>query len=259
MDYRLLADTALLAGEIMLQSGAETYRVEDTMQRILDTSGAEDTKVLVLSTALLVTINDACAPAVSKMQRIPGRGTDLGNICAVNGFSRRLCEGKMELAEVYRELKCLREQKQQSLVVTCFCTLVTVVMFTLLLGATAKDALFAAFSALVMVIFQTFFSKNGTGLNHFMYRMTVLAFATFLVTVLQALLRQKIHLEMVVAGAAMPLLPGLAITNAIRDTLQGDYISGAARVLEAFVQAAACAVGIGAGLYFGNLLTGGVL
>lgn len=259
MDYGQLADTALLAGEIMLQSGAETYRVEDTMQRILATSGAEDTKVLVLSTALFVIINDAAVPVVSKMQRIPGRETNLGNICAVNGLSRSLCEGKMESEEVYRELKRLREQKQYSSVLTCSCTLVTVVMFTLLLGATAKDALLAAFSALIMVIFQTFFSKKGTGLNHFMYRMTVLALTTVLVTVLQAVLQQEVQLEMVVTSAAMPLLPGLAITNAIRDTLQGDYISGAARLLEAFVQAAACAVGIGAGLYFGNLLTGGVL
>lgn len=259
MDYRLLADTVLLAGEIMLQSGAETYRVEDTMQRILDSAGAEDTKVLVLSTALLVTINDTCAPAVSKMQRISVRGTNLGNICEVNSLSRKLCEGEIKLEEVYQKLKWLQEQKQYSFVVTCFCTLVTVVMFTLLLGATVEDALFAAFSALVMVIFQTLFLKGGTGLNLFMYRMTVLALTTVFVMVLQALLRQEVHLETVVTSAAMPLLPGLAITNAIRDTLQGDYISGAARVLEAFVQAAACAVGIGAGLYFGNLLTGGVL
>ena len=31
MNHKLLLDTAVLAGEIMLCSGAETYRVEDTM------------------------------------------------------------------------------------------------------------------------------------------------------------------------------------------------------------------------------------
>ena len=89
--------------------------------------------------------------------------------------------------------------------------------------------------------------------------MTALAGATFFVTVLQGLLRANVNLELVVAGTAMPLLPGVAITNAIRDTLQGDYVSGAARVMEAFVRAVSCAVGIGVGLYLGNLASGGVL
>ena len=31
MDYMLLVDTAVLAGEIMLESGAEAYRVQDTI------------------------------------------------------------------------------------------------------------------------------------------------------------------------------------------------------------------------------------
>lgn len=259
MDYRLLADTAILAGEIMLQGGAETYRVEDTMQRILDTSGAEETEVLVLSTALMVTIDDPSNATISKMIRISERGTNLGNICAVNSLSRRFCAGEIGLEETYRELNALREQKMYSPFVTYLCTLVTVVMFTLLLGATAKDALFSAASALVMVLFQAFFRKRGIGSNDFLYRMAALACATFAVTVLQGLLRQQIQLEVVIAGTAMPLLPGVAITNAIRDTLQGDYISGAARVLEAFVRAASCAVGIGIGLYLGSLLMGGVL
>lgn len=46
----------------------------------------------------------------------------------------------------------------------------------------------------------------------------------------------------------MPLVPGVAITNAIRDTLQGDYLSGGARVLEAFLKAASIALGVGIGM-----------
>jgi len=257
MDYRQLADTAMLAGTIMLQAGAETYRVEDTMQRILDTSGAETTEVLVLSTALMLAIDDPSISAISKMQRISIRGTNLGNICEVNGLSRKYCAGEVSLDEVYEELKQLESKKRYSEKLSYVCTLVTVVMFTLLLGGNMTDALLSGGSAVVMVMFQMFFSKRG--LNQFMYHMTALACATFFVSVLQAALRIDTNLELIVAGTAMPLLPGVAITNAIRDTLQGDYISGAARVMEAFVRAISCAVGIGIGLYLGSLLTGGVL
>ena len=257
MDYRKLADTAMLAGKIMLQAGAETYRVEDTMQRILDTSGAETTEVLVLSTALMLTLDDPSINEISKMQRISTRGTNLGHICTVNGLSRKYCAGEISLEEIYEKLKLLGEKKQYSSGIYNLCTLITVVMFTLLLGGNAMDALLAGGSAVLLVLFQMMFAKRG--LNQFMYHMAALACATFSVSVLQAVLHIDCNLELVVAGTAMPLLPGVALTNAIRDTLQGDYISGTARVVEAFIRAVACAAGIGIGLSFGSLVTGGVL
>jgi len=257
MDYKKLADVAMLAGTVMLQAGAETYRVEDTMQRILDTSGAETTEVLVLSTALMLNMDDPKIPSISKMQRITTRGTDLGHICTVNNLSRQYCAGELTLDEIYEELKGLGETGRYPSWVMYLCTMVTVVMFTLLLGGNATDALLAGGSAVVLVVFQMLFENRG--MNRFLHHMAALACATFLVSVVQAMFHIECNQELIVAGTAMPLLPGVAITNAIRDTLQGDYISGAARVMEAFVRAVSCAVGIGIGLYLGGLVTGGVL
>lgn len=64
-----------------------------------------------------------------------------------------------------------------------------------------------------------------------------------------------IHQESVIIACIMPLVPGVAITNAIRDTLNGDYVSGAARALEAFIKALGIALGVGSSL----MLLGGVL
>ena len=55
-------------------------------------------------------------------------------------------------------------------------------------------------------------------------------------------------MDTVIISAIMPLVTGVAITNAIRDTLQGDYLSGGARVLEAFLKAASIALGVGIGM-----------
>ena len=257
MDYRKLADTAMLAGTIMLRSGAETNRVEDTMERILDTSGAATTEVLVMSTALMLTIDAPEISAITKMQRIPDRGTNIGDICVVNNLSRKYCAGEITLEEMWDELKRLGETKRYPDWLCYLCTLGTVVMFTLLLGGNLTDALLSAASAVVMVVFQVMVTRLR--LNQFMYHMAALACATFFVTVLAGGFSIKCNLELVIAGTAMPSLPGVAITNAIRDTLHGDYISGSARVMEAFVRAISCAVGIGVGLYLGSLLTGGVL
>lgn len=257
MDYRKLADTAMLAGTIMLRGGAETNRVEDTMQRILNTSGAGTTEVLVLSTALMLTIDDPSISAISKMQRISSRGTNIGNICVVNQLSRQYCGGEISLDEMYQELKLLKEANRYPEWLCHVCTMLTVVMFTLLLGGKTVEALLSVVSAVVLVVFQILVSKLQ--LNQFMFHMASLACATFFVTALVGGFSIPCNLELIVAGTAMPSLPGVAITNAIRDTLHGDYISGSARVMEAFVRAISCAVGIGAGLYLGSLLTGGVL
>ena len=55
-------------------------------------------------------------------------------------------------------------------------------------------------------------------------------------------------LNVIIIASIMPLVPGVAITNAVYDTLHGDYISGAARMLEAFVTAAAIPIGVGLGM-----------
>ena len=51
-----LINLALDAGEIMLKNGAETFRVQDTMKRILSTTGREKIEATAISTALIVTL-----------------------------------------------------------------------------------------------------------------------------------------------------------------------------------------------------------
>jgi len=53
------------------------------------------------------------------------------------------------------------------------------------------------------------------------------------------------HFDLIVVSSVMPMVPGVAITNAIRDTLHGDLISGVARTLDAFIVAASIAAGVG--------------
>ena len=76
--------------------------------------------------------------------------------------------------------------------------------------------------------------------------------------IVKSILGGAINLDTVVIGSIMPLVPGVAITNAVRDTLQGDYISGCARILEAFLKAIALGVGV-AFAVFGNGIMGGNL
>ena len=74
MDYKLLMNTAILAGETMLKSGAETYRVEDTINRILKTSNAQTVETVVLMTGIFVTLDDSGIDPITVNKRVHARG-----------------------------------------------------------------------------------------------------------------------------------------------------------------------------------------
>lgn len=67
------------------------------------------------------------------------------------------------------------------------------------------------------------------------------------------------HLNYMIIGSIMPLIPGVAFTNAIRDVADEDYISGAVRMLDALLVFMCIAIGVGMGISIMNRLTGGIL
>lgn len=90
MDTQLLMKTAMLAGEIMLCSGAETYRVEDTMHHILKTAEQLETaEVLVLMTGINASLKVKNEKTVTLVKRVGTRGTSLSHVVSVNDISRR--------------------------------------------------------------------------------------------------------------------------------------------------------------------------
>ena len=79
-DYKLYLDTATLAGKLMLQNGAEIYRVEDTIQRMLTVSGLKTAEAYVTATGIMVTLDDPKEDSMTVIKRIPSRGTDLNTL-----------------------------------------------------------------------------------------------------------------------------------------------------------------------------------
>lgn len=253
--YRLLMDTALLAGQIMLKSGAETYRVEDTICRILQTSGLETAETFATVTGLFVTLADPSIDAITKITRVSEKQTNLSQVYDVNDISRRLCSGVITVEEAYQELLRIKEKKEYPISMVYIGIIMTSSFFTLLLGGGILASALSAINGVWIVA-----CRHITGrvrLNNFITDM-LSSFIIAVATMLYAhLLDNSVIVEIIIVGSIMPLVPGVAITNAIRDTLQGDYLSGGSRAIEAFVIAACIAVGIGVGLAFGVAVMGG--
>ena len=112
MDYKKLVDTAILAGEIMLRSNAETYRIEDVMNRILDISCLETSEAIALTTGIFVTLDDPSITPITEVKRLTDRVTNLDNIARVNSITRRLTFGELSLDEAFNKLQKVETEGQ---------------------------------------------------------------------------------------------------------------------------------------------------
>ena len=93
MDERILLEAVVRAGELMLVSGAEVYRVEDTMKHMLARSGYQSTETIVLATGIFVSLDDPDREPLTLAKRISQRSCNINRIYRVNDVSRRFCSG----------------------------------------------------------------------------------------------------------------------------------------------------------------------
>lgn len=242
MDYKLLLDSVVMAGEVMLRSGAETWRVEDTMLRMLRMSKLKTAQVFAMTTGFTVTLDDPSMDSLTVVRRIENRSMNLERVDQINQISRNFCYGELTVEEMFRAVKKIyREPGDTKAHLHGY--MILTAGFTLMLGAAVSDAAIAAVAGIISGF--GVWCCRKVGLHVFL----VNAIGAFLIGMTAILCTEilpgNFDLHSIIIGSIMPLVPGVAITNAVYDTLHGDYISGAARMLEAFVTAAAIGIGVG--------------
>jgi len=125
--------------------------------------------------------------------------------------------------------------------------------FALVFGGTIQDAIAAGING-IFINFMLRLSKRFR-MSAFMENVICSVALAVGAVVMSWIPGFMIHVEPVIVSSIMPIVPGAAFTTAIRDTLQGDYIAGGAKALEALVKVVAIVVGVGLGIR----LTGGIM
>lgn len=251
MNYKLLFKIAMLAGEIMAQSGAETFRVEDTMIRILRISNFTTIDVYATTTGIVATLADSSTETITGVKRISNRSNNLSRINEVNQISRNLCEHCMQLEEAYEKLLNIRSRTTYSKATVAVVTILSAGGFVGLFGGNALDFIIAMMNGVFIVLLDRLAEKRIG--NAFMMDI-IKSFTIAFLTLLSTRLFSTVNQELIIIGSIMPLVPGIPITNAVRDTLQGNYMSGTSRAVEAFVISLGIAVGVGFGMGFFDFL-----
>lgn len=243
-----IAEVAALAGRIMLESHAESYRVEDTVVRIMKTSGLSITEAVSTTTGLFLTLDDEddSVEPVTLVRRISERGNHLNKIYRVNNISRMLTSGEITPDEAYERLQVV-DESEYTAYRKDIATIMIVVSFTILLNGSIWDVLFSFLAGMVVAISR--FGQEWLDLNSFINGIFSTFLTSLFITLGASLLPGNINSHIVTIAALMPLYPGTAFTNGIRDTLKGDYVSGIARIADAIVIALSLAIGVAIGLY----------
>lgn len=246
MDMDRILQVSSLAGQIMLQNGAETYRVEETICRICLSFGAEKADSFVTPTGIIVSI---CKDnkTYSTLKRVTSRGVDLNKIDKINNLSRLTEHDNISLESFYNSLKKIEDGDRYSPLTTLIFSSISAGSFALIFGGTIKDMFSAAIIGLIIQFLSMKFTKLSV--NSFFINAICGAISSAL-SILLFNMNIASQVDKTNIGAIMLLVPGLAITNAVRDIIAADYLSGITKAAEAFLIAVAIAVGSGSILSF---------
>lgn len=256
MDYKKLFCYAMETGEVMLRNGAETSRVEDTINRILKTAGLQVVESFVTPTGIFATLDDERIEMITYVKRVYKREVHLYKVALANDLSRRFCAQEMPLEEAIRQLDRIKEELPYPNWLMVLAKGIGAGCYAYVFGGDMADAFAAMGIGFFLSLLQILLRKGDS--NKFFEDILGGAFIGILAIFFYHFLKIGSNFDLIIVGAIMPLVPGVAITNAIREVIQGDFVSGISRTADAFIVAAAVAVGVGSVLkifyaYFGGV------
>lgn len=244
-NYEVTVECCLLAGRLMIEGGAETYRAEDTMERMARSQHLIGSQSFVMPTGIMFSGNNN---APTRLMRVNNRVTDLEKVALVNAVSRKLVEQQMTIEEAYDELRRIEtEHKTFPFWIQIICAGITSGAFLLLLDFDSRDLPAAMGIGAIGYVIATLVEKK-TRVKFFaeFFAALVIGIAAYL-TIYFGLGR---NLDGLIIGSVIPLVPGLLITNAVRDLMAGHFVSGLSKGAEAFLTASAIGAGVALVLSF---------
>lgn len=247
-------DTAIYAGSILLKNGAEIYRVQDTIMKLLETFGVVDYNVYVISTAIIVSVGEKGENPCNCVRHIELGSVHLERIAAVNDLSRCVVAGKnRDMAAIREKLAECEAIPQKPKALAYFACAMGASCFCYILGGSVLDSLASFMTGILLQAYLFFSAKRKQ--NKFI--ITILG---SLWAVLWSQIFYRIglgtSLDNIIIGAIIPLVPGVAMVTCIRDFFNSDYLCGTIHLIDGVLTAASIAVGVSSMLGFWNLMTG---
>ena len=250
MEQTELLNLSVELGCSLLKSGAETYRVEESVMRFATACRKDTPSVFAVPTCIIVSLTDEEGKTVTQSRRLHNRTVDLDRIDQLNNFCRKVCTGPISAQDAWSELTAIQERRPYSMPMKVLGFMLISFSFTLFFGGTLRDALFSLIMGAAAEL--AVYAMEHWGANGVLVNLVASGLAAGLAA-LAVDLGIANNVDKMVIGTFMALVPGVALTNAMRDIMAGDYLAGQTRLTEALLTAAALALGAGAALSIARL------
>ena len=242
---------AMDIGEQMLISGAEVHRVEESIERMCYSFGALRVDVFTITSSMVVTVYTKDGSQYTTSRRITNATTDFEKIHLLNELCREICDGNLTLEKIKKRLKEISRTGSYPYWLVVLSYGLVVGSFTLFFGGTFLEA---AVSFVVGLLVRLAVSLSEKAISNKIFGKFL---ASALASVL-AFLALKMNIiptvDNLIIGNIMTLIPGIGLTNALRDLFTGDSIAGLLRSIEAVLFGLAIAAG-----YFLVAVIGGMI
>lgn len=227
-------------GRQLMQNGAEIYRVEESVQRLLAAYGCTHSEIFSIPALILMNVQDG-EKNNAKILRVCTSRINLRRLHRLNALCRDLCRDTPPLEEAERRFQEILEEPPYSTGRSYLAYGMACFFFTLFWGGSGVDAL-VSFPCGLIVRWVTGF-MGRVGANVFFTNVAASMLLAVPPLLLQAL-GLGVAIDKVIIGTIMLLVPGLAITNSMRDVLAGDFITALVRFAEVIIVAMGISIGV---------------
>jgi uncharacterized membrane protein YjjP (DUF1212 family) len=230
---------SLDVGDGMLKNGGEVSRVEDTIERICHAYGASHVEVFAITSMITAAVRMPDGSYSSQVRRVRESGTNLDMLERLNALSREVCMNKPDLEVFEEKIKKTKKRRTYPTPVLIAASAVSTASFALFFGGNFKDTLAAGVIGTIIALIETF---TGSKLNS-MAKTLVCSFVAALLASLSVIIGLGSNDSIIMIGAIMILVPGVAFGTAIRDLFLGELLTGALKILNACLTSFMIALG----------------
>ncbi|MDO4281551.1 MAG: threonine/serine exporter family protein [Peptococcaceae bacterium] len=239
-DCQMALKMAVMLGVMLMENGAEVYRVEESILRVLRSYGIKRTDVYALPNIIIVTIETEEDISYTKTRRIYQNNPNFERVVRLNDLARRISTTPIPLCDAFRELKSIDRQKYYPLLVDWVSYVLAAASFAMMIGGTVWDGAVAILCTflgrLARVPMERYHANNFflTVVASYIHNVVAYAFAHAFV---------GLHVNTIITGSLMMLFPGVAFMTALRDVIARDLNAGMFEAMEAVVVAGSIAIG----------------
>ena len=231
----------LKAGKILLSSGAEISRTEDTMNYIAKAMNFKDLEAYVSNRGIFATAKKDDNTEITRIYNVPEVDINLSKIESVNALSRRITQKNITIEEIESELNQIDTMSDYSFFWRLVAYTIGASGFSYAIGSSITDSIIAGIIGLILGVYMCTIKR--------ILNSDVLI--TILGSILIALLGNLfIHFELgsnlsvILLGAMIDIVPGVPFVNAIREYSQNNYNTGITLMMGALLTCISMAVGV---------------